>query len=98
MPCRFKPAAVADLSAIWTYSARRWGRPQADNYTRLIVGALEEMAAQGGPDQDATVSGFKRRLIGSHIAFYRRETADSIVVVRLLHQSMDIIRHLPEEI
>nr|WP_244098424.1 type II toxin-antitoxin system RelE/ParE family toxin [Burkholderia ambifaria] len=38
-------------------------------------------------------NGYWRYMVGSHVVFYR-ETADSLDVIRVLHQRMDVDRHL----
>jgi toxin ParE1/3/4 len=37
--------------------------------------------------------GYRKYLVGSHVLFYRVTNTD-VVVVRILHQRMDVERHL----
>lgn len=88
------PAAERDLEDIWRYTARTWSIVQAENYTGDLIDAFENLAAgtRGGVD----VEGFPRYrkyLVGRHAIFFRDDGA-GLVVVRVLHQSMDPERHI----
>ncbi len=43
-PCRLRPAAVADLEAIWEFTAARWSPDHADAYIDGIVAAFGQIA------------------------------------------------------
>ena len=90
------PAAVVDLAEIWDYTVERWGPDQADAYVRDIQRAIERAAANPrvGKPCDEVRSGYLKLATGSHVIFYRNETHRAIDVVRILHQRMDIDRHL----
>lgn len=45
------PAAQADLSEIWDYSARNWGVEQADRYILAIRDACTALADGSRPGQ-----------------------------------------------
>ncbi|MDP2409781.1 MAG: type II toxin-antitoxin system RelE/ParE family toxin [Pseudolabrys sp.] len=89
------PRARADLKAIWTYTADHWSIEQADRYAGLLHHAMEIVAAEPRrwrPCDDIRDSYFKYAA-GSHVLFFRRGES-GIVVVRILHRSMDFERHL----
>lgn len=89
------PAARADLDQIWSYSIENWGVDQAANYIRVIQTTLESLAEGTGISRDANVrSGYQKARTGSHYIYFRRTDAGLIVVVRILHQSMDVERHI----
>jgi toxin ParE1/3/4 len=90
------PRARGDLSEIWDYSAAQWGAAQADRYIRLIVAACAALAPGRimGSSADAIRSGYLRHAIGSHVLFYRAHESGGAEIVRVLHQRMDIERHL----
>lgn len=44
MTFTFSPAAVADIGAIWDYTAETWGIDQADRYVDDIHGACVALA------------------------------------------------------
>ncbi len=90
------PRARRDLSEIWDYSADQWGAAQADRYIRLIAtacGALSTGRAKGR-SAEAIRPGYSRQTVGSHVVFYRNRNRGGIEIVRILHQRMDVERHL----
>lgn len=90
------PAAQADLGQIWDYSARMWGKDQADQYVldiRDACAALADGSRQGGPI-DAVRPGYRKLAVASHILFYRATDTGLIDMVRILHQRTDVAAHL----
>ncbi len=90
------PRARRDLSEIWDYSAEQWVAAQADRYIRLIAtacGALSTGRAKGR-SAEAIRPGYFRQTVGSHRVFYRNRNRGGIEIVRILHQRMDVERHL----
>lgn len=87
--------ASADLMDISAFSEREWGRSQANVYLRRIQQAIENLAETPdmGPACDEIKRDHRRFPIGSHVVFYRK-TAHRIEIVRILHQSKDVVRHL----
>lgn len=57
--------------------------------------AVEAIAADPQPGQaiDAVRQGYRRYRVGSHVLFYRC-VGDGVDIVRILHERMDIERHL----
>jgi toxin ParE1/3/4 len=93
----FAPAADADLVDIWFYTVETWNQEQADRYTTRVVDTCRRIAAgqvRGKPVADIGGNYFKAS-VGSHFVVYKRD-ADLIVVVRILHQRMDIQSHIQE--
>ena len=93
----YSPKAERDLGEIWTYTAKRWSNQQADTYLTQILDALDNVAAGRlvGTPAPAVRPGYRRLLIGAHVAFYE-ETDAKVTVIRILHQSMDRDRHLDD--
>lgn len=90
----FSPAAIADIDSIWDYTAEIWGVDQADRYTDDIQSACEALAA--GLKQGRTVDvrdGYLKYAVGKHFVFFNM-AGDGIAVIRVLHQQMDVERHL----
>ena len=89
------PAAQADLESIWEYSLRHWGEAQAETYIRSIQTACEALAK--GTIVSRAVeeirTGYRKVAVGSHVMFFRIQQ-DTVEIMRILHQSMDIERHL----
>ena len=94
-PYVLSPRAKADLSEIWDYGADRWGADRATDYIRDIQRAIEHAAAHPlrGRACDEVRAGYFKVSVGSHLLFYRL-VDDVLDVVRVLHQRMDVSRHL----
>jgi len=92
----FSPAAQNDLSNIWDYTARTWGVAQAGQYILLIREACEALAEgrKEGRAIDDLRPGYRKLAAGSHFLFFRSTDAGHIDVVRILHQRMDVGKHL----
>lgn len=91
---RLSRRAKTDLDVIWDYSLGRWGLQQAAAYHRQIRDAIEMIGEEPhltAPD-DSLRSGYRRRLVGSHVIFYR--LGGTVEIVRILHQNMDARAHL----
>jgi len=90
------PAAQADLEQIWDYTRDRWGADQAEQYLRELQRAVEGVAAnpQIGRQCDEIRPGYRKVAAGSHTLFYRVNADDVVDVIRVLHQRMDVDRHL----
>ena len=88
------PMAEADLEEIWVYTAQEWSSAQAEMYTNDIIDAFEDIAAGKKAGRPALVrEGYLKILIGKHAIYYRLQ-GEAIAVMRILHQSMDVERHL----
>jgi toxin ParE1/3/4 len=89
-------AAQADLEHIWDYTAQRWDVDQAEEYLRELQRAIERVAANPrlGRACDEIRPGYLKLAAGSHTLFYRITAEGVIDVVRVLHQRMDVDRHL----
>ncbi len=89
------PRAEEDLGGIWDYTVETWGLHQARGYTEEIRRSLELLAAhpERGKTIDYVRAGYRRYPTGAHIVFYK-VIEGGIDVVRVLHRSMDIERHV----
>ncbi len=89
--------ARADLKEIADYTGREWGASQG----RLYLGAIKDRLARlrdhpGLGSLRAEIGpGYRSVRSGRHIVFYR-ETAERVEIVRVLHERMDLHRHLPD--
>jgi toxin ParE1/3/4 len=94
MTLTFSPAAVADIGAIWDYTAETWGVGQADRYIDDIRSACVALADGERVGRKVDVlDGYLKLPVGRHLIFFRHEGI-GIVVIRVLHQSMDVERLL----
>lgn len=91
----FTPAAQRDLSSIWDFTEERWDISQAEAYIREIQAAVERLAGdpRRGHAREEIREGYRSYPAGSHKIFYLQH-ASHIEVVRILHQRMDVDRHL----
>ncbi|MBU2583095.1 MAG: type II toxin-antitoxin system RelE/ParE family toxin [Alphaproteobacteria bacterium] len=91
--CSFTPSSREDLIDIWLYTQATWGEAQADRYNseleeccqRIVAGAAHVRRV---PDTDI----WQHHCRHHYIFFLRREA--EIVVIAVLHESMDFIRRL----
>lgn len=92
--CRLSPRAEADLEEIWFYTSENWSEEQADRYHAEIVMAFEGLVRGTKKGRRVDVrEGYFKYAVGSHFVYYRLSDA-TVDVVRILHQRMDVERHL----
>lgn len=89
------PAAAGDVDAIWEYTAANWNVDQAERYINEIRDAGLALAAGTRQSRPVDVrSGYRKLHVGSHTLYFRTEADGLIVIVRILHQRMDVARNL----
>lgn len=85
--------ALSDLREISAYTQREWGRQQRLKYLETVENCFGHLADMPGIGRD--VSHMRKGLCaypcGTHVIFYRQESA-GITVIRILHQSQSAIR------
>lgn len=89
-------AARSDLIDIGRFTSDKWGKRQRDKYLKQLDDAFKLLARKPEIGKDAAniKPGYRKFSQGSHIIFYRAGTDSKIVVIRILHNSMDVDRHL----
>jgi toxin ParE1/3/4 len=88
------PMAEADLEDIWAYTAETWSADQAEIYTNDIINVFEELAEGQKKGRAVEVrERYLKALVGRH-AIYFQVRGEVIAIIRILHQSMDVERHL----
>lgn len=91
---RLTPQAERDLEEIWLYTFEQWSADQADRYYDEIIDVVERLGSGILSGRHSEIrSGYKKQPAGRHLIFFR-PFEEGIEVVRILHQSMDIDRHL----
>lgn len=94
-PLIVSPRAAHDLDALFDYTEERWGLEQAVAYARGIRRYLQEICE--GQRSGRIIPGLRKAYLSvayqSHHLIYR-ETSHSIVLIRILHQRMNIRGHL----
>jgi len=90
--------AKADLREIRLFSQRQWGREQAADYVELVISRFAWLMknARRGARADQLILGLRRVNVRRHAILYF-EHADSIEVLRVLHQQMDFAAQLGVE-
>lgn len=96
MKIELSPKAHEDLSDIWDYTNQQWGTAQAEIYVRNIWQTIESLKSSYNPSQsiDFVRAGYRKIQSGSHVIFFKR-ASETLTVIRILHQQMDITKHLP---
>jgi toxin ParE1/3/4 len=87
--------AAADLEDIWLYTCKTWSRHQAERYCQDLLTAIEDLG-QGkrqGVASDVK-AGYFKYAVGRHLVFFRQSDTFPVEVIRILHQSMDVKRHI----
>lgn len=96
MPLEYvlSPMAEGDLEDIWAHTAREWSVKQAETYTNDIINMFEDIAAGKRNGRPVLVrAGYLKTLVGRH-AIYFQARGEVIAIIRILHQNMDVERHL----
>ncbi|MEO1434150.1 MAG: type II toxin-antitoxin system RelE/ParE family toxin [Bacteroidota bacterium] len=84
--------AVKDLEDIWHFTAENWSIVQVDRYYQSLITEIRFLANNPGlgksyADLLKNCFGFA---VGSHIVFYKKCDPEGILIVRIIHQRMDL--------
>lgn len=87
--------AYEDLKAIGRYTLKAWGRDQRNKYLSKLDACFHFLAEhpESGMQCDYIRTGYRMHHIGKHLIFYRTNQ-NTIEIIRVLHESMDIKSHL----
>ena len=87
---RVTPKAESDLIGIWVYTCDEWGMDQADKYLDELEEGMKQLIHHPslGADHTHVVPGYRRLQVEHHAVFYKLVESE-LLVVRVLHQSMD---------
>ena len=87
--------ALTDLEEIWLYTLSQWNLELADAYTSSILARLNWLADNpgAGKPKDDIKPGYFCFPEGRHLIFYIM-TDDTVDVIGIPHQSMDVTQHL----
>ena len=109
-PVRVAASADADIGEILRWTTEHFGERQARVYAETLSAALEELSegveASGARSRDDIARGLftlhvaRHRRKGRHFVIFRigRDNETEFVeVLRVLHDAMDLPRHLPPE-
>lgn len=91
----FSPKAEADIDEIYDYTEEHWGFEKAEAYTFELRDACRMLAE--GVRSGRTMQNLKRNHLAlsfrSHVVIYR-QTDSHLAIIRILHQRMNVRRHL----
>lgn len=92
---RLRREALQDLRSIGRYTLDRWGPEQRNNYLRQLDARFRQLSEHPhlGAPRDWIREGYRSARQGRHLIMYR-EIAGGIEIVRILHENMDVERHL----
>lgn len=95
-PFLLTSAARKNIIDIGRFTTKKWGKRRRDKYLKQLDDAFRLLARQPeiGRDAEDIKLGYKKFSQGSHTIFYRADTASKIVMIRILHNSMDLDQHL----
>ncbi|QOL25947.1 type II toxin-antitoxin system RelE/ParE family toxin [Thalassotalea sp. LPB0316] len=88
--------AKSDLIKIAKYTQLTWGTKQRNDYLKLLDNAFHQLAEEPmlGTSCDYIREGYRKHPQGSHIIYYKEFRENQILIVRILHKSMDVNRAL----
>lgn len=84
--------ANEDINNIWLYTLENWSQEQADRYYNLILDEIEFIADnfESGKSIEHLRKGYRCAKVKSHVIFYRKSKKNTVEIIRVLHQCMDI--------
>jgi toxin ParE1/3/4 len=104
-PLRFTRRADADLDQVLRWTAQRFGEDQAERYRGQILETIRHIVeapfGQRTRARDDVLPGLSTAHVrtagrrGRHVVLFRVPADGGIVVTRLLHDAMDLARHIP---
>ena len=95
LPFVISKKAVSDLEEIWLYTVEKFSIEQADRYYNLIFDEINYICKNinAGKSMEHVRKGYRAAKVKSHLIFYR-VLNDTIEVIRILHERMDIENRL----
>ena len=89
--------ALEDLDNIWEYTVEEWSNEQANKYYNEIFSVIGKICENSdiGKPIDEVKKGHRRTNVKSHMIIYKVK-GTTIYIDRILHQKMDIDKHLNE--
>ena len=85
--------AVEDLTNIWEYTVDAWSERQADDYYNMLIASCQKIIENPqlfGLKYEEIAEGLYGYRANKHIIFYRIHTGGDILIIRILHQRMDL--------
>jgi toxin ParE1/3/4 len=94
---RISVRAKSDLFEIGRFTQQRWGRKSRVEYLARVEDAFSRLAANPslGRSREELPHGVSSFPVGRHLLIYRVEDTGLVVIIRVLHQSMDYQKNFP---
>ena len=88
--------AEDDIKGIYLYSYGEFGEEQAEKYYNELEERFQQILDQTAHSQDYSHidSGLRRVNYERHAIYYELGAEGEIMIIRVLHQQMDEVRHL----
>lgn len=92
---RLANAARQDIEEIARYTAQEWGAMRKQAYLDALLECFKRLRRfpDLGTPRDDIASGYRSVQVGHHVAFYRQTDSD-VVIMRVLHERMDMHRRV----
>ncbi|MBH0029620.1 MULTISPECIES: type II toxin-antitoxin system RelE/ParE family toxin [unclassified Pseudoalteromonas] len=88
--------AKSDLIKIARYTQLNWGRQQRNDNLKLLDSVFHQIVEEPelGYICDYIREGYRKRPQGSHVIYYKAFDKIQVVIIRVIHKSMDVHRAL----
>ncbi|WP_022943282.1 type II toxin-antitoxin system RelE/ParE family toxin [Psychromonas hadalis] len=88
--------AKSDLIKIAKYTQLTWGQAQRNDYLKALDNLFHILADEPeiGIHCDYIREGYSKYPHASHVIYYKEHKLNQILIVRILHKSMDVNRAL----
>lgn len=91
---QFTNKAREDLSSIWDYTFVTWGEEQADSYYNMLINSCLKILKHPvllGIKYFDVLPGLLGYRVNKHIIFYKLQDNWGVLIIRILHQRMDVV-------
>ena len=97
LPYVISTKAISDLEEVWLYTVDKWSIEQADRYYNLIFDEIAFICKnpKTGKQMEDVRKNYRAAKVKSHLIFYKVEN-DTVQIVRILHERMDIENRLDD--
>jgi len=91
-PFKLTVLAKSDLKDIALFTQRKWGREQRNIYLKQFDDSFWMLSENPdiGKSCDEIRDGYRKSPQGSHVIFYKQTGSQEILIIRILHKSMDV--------
>lgn len=90
--------AVSGLLGIWDYTVHNWSKNHAEKYYSQLINSFGFLA--NNPKSGKKYFEVHRNTLGyksgKHIIFYQLLPSKDIIIIRILHQQMDLEHRIDE--